>query len=74
MKLLAELRGIVETISQLSNQLTGNGAASPMGMAAGSRVDPALAEEVQQDLTFFRDQKRRLKQELDLLDAAERKG
>ncbi|KAG6583047.1 uncharacterized protein IUM83_06000 [Phytophthora cinnamomi] len=77
LKLLAELRGIVETISQLGTQLSSSrqpalqGAASPMGVAA---VDPTLAEEVQQDLRFFRDQKRRLKQELDALDAAERKG
>ncbi|KAE8913584.1 hypothetical protein PF005_g17783 [Phytophthora fragariae] len=70
LKLLAELRGIVETISQLSNQLTAGGV-PPMGVAA---VDPTLAEEVQQDLRFFRDQKRRLKQELDVLYAAEHKG
>lgn len=68
LKLLAELRGIVETISQLTNQLA-NGTAAPMGMTAGSRLDPTLAEEVQQDLRFFREQKRRLKQELDALDA-----
>ncbi|KAJ8546922.1 hypothetical protein ON010_g11313 [Phytophthora cinnamomi] len=61
LKLLAELRGIVETISQLGTQLSSSrqpalqGAASPMGVAA---VDPTLAEEVQQDLRFFRDQKR----------------
>ncbi|KAG3119830.1 hypothetical protein PI124_g2235 [Phytophthora idaei] len=70
LKLLAELRGIVETTSQLANQLE-NGTAAPMGMAAGSRLDPTLAEEVQQDLRFFREQKRRLKQELDTLDASE---
>ncbi|KAG7388381.1 hypothetical protein PHYPSEUDO_012589 [Phytophthora pseudosyringae] len=70
LKILAELRGIVETISQLANQLE-NGTAAPMGMAAGSRLDPTLAEEVQQDLRFFREQKRRLKQELDALDASE---
>ncbi|ETI51774.1 hypothetical protein F441_04955 [Phytophthora nicotianae CJ01A1] len=70
LKLLAELRGIVETISQLANQLE-NGTAAPMGMAAGSRLDPTLAEEVQQDLRFFREQKLRLKHELDALDASE---
>ncbi|GMF42133.1 unnamed protein product [Phytophthora fragariaefolia] len=67
LKLLAELRGIVETVSLLASQLA-NGAASPMGMVPGSRVDPTLAEEVQQDLRFFREQKRRLQQELDALE------
>ncbi|GMF64740.1 unnamed protein product [Phytophthora lilii] len=70
LKLLAELRGIVETISQLTNQLA-TGTAVPMGAAAGTRLDPTLAEEVQQDLRFFREQKRRLKQELDTIDALE---
>ncbi|KAH7461868.1 uncharacterized protein KRP23_13733 [Phytophthora ramorum] len=70
LKLLTELRGIVETISQLTNQLT-NGTAVPMGMGAATRLDPMLVEEVQQDLHFFRDQKRRLKQELETLDTAE---
>jgi hypothetical protein len=70
LKLLAELRGIVETIAQLANQLA-NGSATPTGLMPAGRVDPTLAEEVQQDLRFFRDQKRRLKLELDALDAAE---
>ncbi|KAK1928131.1 hypothetical protein P3T76_012634 [Phytophthora citrophthora] len=70
LKLLAELRGIVETISQLTNQLD-NGAAASMGMTAGSRLDPTLREEVQHDLRFFREQKRRLMQELSALDASE---
>ncbi|KAL3662891.1 hypothetical protein V7S43_012291 [Phytophthora oleae] len=70
LKLLAELRGIVETISQLTNQLD-NGTAAPMGMTAGSRLDPTLREEVQHDLRFFREQKRRLMQELGALDASE---
>ncbi|KAG1692404.1 hypothetical protein DVH05_025370 [Phytophthora capsici] len=70
LKLLAELRGIVETISQLTNQLD-NGTAAPMGMTAGSRLDPTLREEVQHDLRFFREQKRRLMQELSTLDASE---
>uniref|UniRef100_H3HCF5 Uncharacterized protein n=1 Tax=Phytophthora ramorum TaxID=164328 RepID=H3HCF5_PHYRM len=54
----------------LTNQLT-NGTAVPMGMGAATRLDPMLVEEVQQDLHFFRDQKRRLKQELETLDTAE---
>ncbi|KAI9989112.1 hypothetical protein PInf_022849 [Phytophthora infestans] len=70
LKLLTELRGIVDTISQLANQLE-NGMAVPMGMTPGSRLDPTLVEEVQQDLRFFRDHKHRLRQELDALDASE---
>ena len=67
LKLLTELRGIVETMSHLANQIA-NGTAGPIRMPAGSRLDPTLAEEVQQDLHFFREQKYRLKQELEALD------
>ncbi|CAI5735316.1 unnamed protein product [Hyaloperonospora brassicae] len=67
LKLLTELRGIVETISHLASQIASDTAA-PIGMTAGSRLDPTLAREVQQDLHFFREQKHRLRQELEALD------
>ena len=67
LKLLTELRGIVESISHLANQIA-SGTAAPIGMTAGSRLDPTLVREVQQDLHFFREQKYRLRQELEALD------
>ncbi|CAI5711400.1 unnamed protein product [Peronospora destructor] len=67
LKLLNELRGIVETISQLANQFASTMAVP--NVSASSRLDPTLVEEMQQDLRFFREQKSRLKQELDALDA-----
>ncbi|KAG7398467.1 hypothetical protein PHYBOEH_011088 [Phytophthora boehmeriae] len=69
LKLLAELRGVVETIAQLSNQLV-NGAVTLMAVDAQLKTGPTLTEEVKEDLQFFREQKRRLKQELDALETS----
>ncbi|KAF4321018.1 hypothetical protein JM18_004526 [Phytophthora kernoviae] len=69
LKLLAELRGVVETIAQLSNQLV-NGAVTLMAVDAQIKSGPTLTEEVKEDLQFFREQKRRLKQELDVIETS----
>ncbi|CAI5701327.1 unnamed protein product [Peronospora effusa] len=37
-------------------------------VSASSQLDPTLVEEMQQDVRFFQEQNRRLKQELDALD------
>ncbi|KAG2804253.1 hypothetical protein PC111_g18337 [Phytophthora cactorum] len=68
LKLLAELRGIVTTISQLAQQLAWNGVASAALAARTGAVCPALDEDVLRDIAFFRAEKRRLKQAIAALD------
>ncbi|RLN06176.1 hypothetical protein BBJ28_00010141 [Nothophytophthora sp. Chile5] len=70
LKLLAELRGVVATIAQLANEFV-SGSVTSMAVAAQTEARPTLAEEVKEDLHFFRQEKCRLKRELDALDAAE---
>ncbi|KAH7461867.1 hypothetical protein PRIC1_006054 [Phytophthora ramorum] len=69
LKLLGELRGVVTTISQLSQQLAWNGVASAALAARTGAVCPALDEDVLRDIAFFRHEKNRLKTEITALDA-----
>ncbi|EGZ11681.1 hypothetical protein PHYSODRAFT_347228 [Phytophthora sojae] len=64
LKLLAELRGVVTTISQLAQQLAWNGVASAALAARTGGVCPALDQDVLRDIAFFRHEKQRLKQEI----------
>ncbi|POM81567.1 Hypothetical protein PHPALM_443 [Phytophthora palmivora] len=68
LKLLAELRGVVTTISQLAQQLAWNGVASAALAARTGAVCPALDEDVLRDIAFFRHEKQRLKQAIVALD------
>ncbi|KAE9005240.1 hypothetical protein PR003_g15254 [Phytophthora rubi] len=68
LKLLAELRGVVTTISQLAQQLAWNGVASAALAARTGGVCPALDEDVLRDIAFFRHEKQRLKQQIAALD------
>ncbi|RLN06177.1 hypothetical protein BBJ28_00010140 [Nothophytophthora sp. Chile5] len=74
LKLLAELRGIVETIGQLGQQLAWGGVTSVAVAARTGRGLPTLEAEVIQDLAFFRDQKNRLKRQLAELEEAAGSG
>jgi hypothetical protein len=69
LKLLAELRAVVTTISQLAQQLAWNGVASAALAARTGGTCPALDEEVLRDIAFFRQEKQRLKLEIAALDA-----
>ncbi|CAI5735524.1 unnamed protein product [Peronospora destructor] len=64
LKLLAELRGVVTMMSQLSQQLAWNGVASAALTARTGGVCPALDQDVLRDIAFFRHEKERLKQEI----------
>ncbi|RMX64845.1 hypothetical protein KXD40_008002 [Peronospora effusa] len=64
LKLLAELRGVVATMSQLAQQLAWNGVASAALTARTGGVCPALDQDVLRDIAFFRHEKERLKQEI----------
>ncbi|KAF4140510.1 hypothetical protein GN958_ATG10299 [Phytophthora infestans] len=68
LKLLAELRGVVTTISQLAQELAWNGVASAALAVRTGAVFPALNEDVLRDVVFFRGEKRRLKQAVAALD------
>ncbi|KAG6583048.1 uncharacterized protein IUM83_06001 [Phytophthora cinnamomi] len=68
LKLLAELRGVVTTISQLAQQLAWNGVASAALAARTGGVCPALDQDVLRDIAFFRHEKQRLKHEIAALD------
>lgn len=70
LKLLAELRGVVTTISQLAQQLAWNGVASAALAARTGGVCPALDQDVLRDIAFFRHEKQRLKQEIAAIDGA----
>ena len=64
LKLLAELRGVVATMSQLAQQLAWNGVASAALTARTGGVCPPLDQDVLRDIAFFRREKERLKQEV----------
>ncbi|ETI51775.1 hypothetical protein L916_04766 [Phytophthora nicotianae] len=68
LKLLAELRGVIATISQLAQQLAWNGVASAALAARTGAACPALNEDVLRDIAFFRGEKQRLKQAIAALD------
>ncbi|KAL3662892.1 hypothetical protein V7S43_012292 [Phytophthora oleae] len=68
LKLLAELRGVVTTISQLAQQLAWNGVASAALAARTGTVCPQLDQDVLRDIAFFRGEKQRLKQAIASLD------
>ncbi|GMF64741.1 unnamed protein product [Phytophthora lilii] len=71
LKLLAELRAVVTTISQLAQQLAWNGVASAALAARTGAVCPVLDQDVLRDIAFFRHEKQRLKQEIAALDGTE---
>ncbi|KAI9915453.1 hypothetical protein PsorP6_007443 [Peronosclerospora sorghi] len=68
LKLLAELRGVVATISQLAQQFAWNGVASAALAARTEGVHHALDQDVLGDIAFFRREKHRLKLEIAALD------
>ncbi|CAH0474208.1 unnamed protein product [Peronospora belbahrii] len=68
LKLLAELRSVVTMISQLAQQLAWNGVASAALAARTGAVCSTLDQDVLRDISFFRHEKQRLKQEMAGLD------
>ncbi|KAG1684689.1 hypothetical protein DVH05_010595 [Phytophthora capsici] len=68
LKLLAELRGVVTTISQLAQQLAWNGVASAALAARTGTTCPQLDQEVLRDIAFFRGEKQRLMETIAGLD------
>lgn len=70
LKLLAELRAVVSTIAKLTKQLRWNGVSSAALEARMGKRCPKLDEDVLRDIALFRQEKRRLKQELAALGSS----
>ncbi|KAK1928130.1 hypothetical protein P3T76_012633 [Phytophthora citrophthora] len=68
LKLLAELRGVVTTISQLAQQLAWNGVASAALAARTGTTCPQLDQDILRDIAFFRGEKQRLMETIAGLD------
>ncbi|CEG36641.1 uncharacterized protein PHALS_03313 [Plasmopara halstedii] len=69
LKLIAELRGVVETIAKLAKQLAWTGVASTTLAAKTGLICSVLDEDVLRDIAFFRAEKKRLQQSIAALDS-----